>query len=346
MTKNVLSKHPHHITRSKLKLKAIEWNIIYAIVGKLQGYLQNDVHYNFKEQEVRIAFRDISSLNNYTRLRKAFSSIVSREVEFELNVPGTDKIKKKVTTLISGLDYVVNSGYVTFYVPKSACVFFCYIGGGYTRLQICIVINLNSIYSKLMYEFCCRWADKGGFSCTIEQLREVLAIEGKYNQIAHLRQKVLDVASDELKTKADYYFSYSLSKNGHRKYSFIHIKIHKNTINVEDTYLGVNEQHYSYVYNFLLMFYPNYQNNKALEIVERIAQKGNINKAYYRFERLDREFANGKTKQDIANLLKYVILPEFGLPKPKKNRSSHQNNKECELVKDLVKRCDLFSKIV
>ncbi|MFV1450307.1 replication initiation protein [Maribacter sp. HS] len=343
----LFTRQPNHIAASNLTLKTLEWNIIFTIIGKLQHCLKKDFNYNYTEQEVKIYFKELDDNNNYSRIRKAFSAIKAKEVEFEVNVPGTNKVKKKVTSLVSGLDYIIKSEYVTFYIPKSACIYFCYIGGGYTRLQLCIAIDLSSVYSKMMYQFCCRWKDKGGYNCTIEKFREWLNITNKLKQNAHLRQKVLDVAAKELKTKADYYFTYQLLKKGNIRFTYISFKIHKNKINPQDRYLGISEKQYGYVYRFLTIFYPTIENDKAYSTIEAIIAKGNLTQSYQRFQRLEDELSNGiKTRRDVKNLLDYVILNELGGIPIKINKKSHQNGNRCETIEDLVKKCDLFSQKV
>lgn len=308
--------------------------------------MNKELNHVFVEQEIIIELKELDQNNNYTRVMKAFSSLSRKQVKYEINVPGTDKIEKNITHLVSSVKHVINSNYISFFIPSPACLFFCYIGGGFTKLQLCIVLNLNSIYSKSMYELCCRWADRGGFSSTISELKKYLSIENKYSQIAHLRSKVLNVAQNELKLKADYYFSYTLTKVNSRKYTNISIKIHKNSTNQEDKYMGVSEDKYSFVYRFLNVMFPNYINDNALQYCEKLVKKGNINRAYYRFMKLDRQYSNGKSKKDIKNLLELVILPELGAKQHKKKSKSYQRSYGCEFNTDLVKRCEILSQKV
>lgn len=337
---------PNHFSTSRFEKTALEKNLLYLIIDKLQCIMNKDLHHGFVEQEIKIELKELDQNNNYTRVLKAFSSLSAKQVRFEINVPGTNTIEKNITHLVSSVKHVVHSNYISFFIPSPACQFFCFIGGGFTKLQLCIVLSLNSIYSKSMYELCCRWEDRGGFSATISQLKKYLSIENKYKQIAHLRRKVLDVAQYELERKADFYFTYALTKVNSRKYTNICIKIHKNSTNQEDKYLGVSEEKYSFVYRFLNIMFPNYINDDALQYCEKLVKKGNINRAYYRFVKLDRQYSNGKSKKDIKNLLEFVILPELGVRQHKRKSKSHQHSNGCALDIDLVKRCEKHSQKV
>jgi plasmid replication initiation protein len=321
--KNIIIQ-PNHISTARFTYTAIEKNIIYTIVDSLQNKMNKDLNQTFTEQEIYIEMKMIEKNNNYKRIRDAVKSLSSKQIEFEINLPGTNKIHKKLTSILSGLDYEINSKYISFFIPSSAVLFFCYIGGGFTSFQKTIAISLNSIYSKLLYELCCRFQDKGGFNTSIERFKIYLSIEHKYKQIAHLRHKVLNVAEKELKQKADYYFSYSLVKVG-RKYTEIKIKIHNNTPNKEE-YYGIKEKDYISVYNFLNRYFPNYVDDKALSYSDQLALLGNIDIANERFKRLDDDYTLGKKKKkDIYNLLNFVILPEFGIKTELKNKSHSKN---------------------
>ncbi len=317
---------PNHISTARFSLSVLEKNIIYTVIDELQKNMSKDLNEVFEEQEITVELKKIEKNNNYSRIRSTMKSLAAKQVEFELRIPGTGKserIQENITSLISGLKYERQSQFISFMVPSSACRFFCYIGGGFTSFQKTIAISLSSTHSKSLYELCCRWADRGGYTCSIEDLKVYLSITGKYDQISHLRHKVLDTSVKELKKKADLFFTYSLKKVG-RKYANISIKIHKNTIDKEE-YYGVREEHYSYVYSFLSRFFPNYINNKALAYSELLVAKGNMDKAYYRFIRLDDEFSTGrKDKRDILNLLIKKILPEFGVKTSVKNQNNTQ----------------------
>lgn len=309
-------RQPNHVSTARFTLTVLEKNIIYIVIDELQKIMNKDFNEVYKEQEIKIELKKIDRNNNYSRIRKAIKSLASKQVEYQVIIPGgtgkSERIQENITSLVSGLKYEKQSQFISFMVPSSACRFFCYIGGGFTSFQKTIAISLSSVYSKLLYELCCRWVDKGGYSCSIDDLKVYLSISEKYSKISHFKQKVLDASVKELKDKADLFFSYSLQKEG-RKFSKISIKIHKNAID-RGEYYGVREEHYAYVYAFLNRFYPNYINDKALKYTEALAEENNIDKGYYRFQRLDDDFTYGrKTKVDILNLLNQIILPELGV---------------------------------
>ena len=126
-----------------------------------------------------------------------------------------------------------------------------------------------------------------------------------------MKSKVLEVAGDELKDKADLFFTYSLNKTG-KKFTDISIKIHRN-IKVNERFVGVRQKSYTEVYLFLNRFFPGYQDNSAQTYTDNISSYGSIEIARDRFIRLDDDISYGrKTKKDVQNLLLARILTELG----------------------------------
>ncbi len=313
---------PNHISTARFKVSIIEKNIIYVILDKLQNRMNKDLNqvYNQKEIiDVIIEMKKVDKNGNYRQILNAIKTLGSKHVEYELQIPQTKRIIETSTSLVSGVQHEKYSEFISVKVPPDAYKFFCYIGGGFTSFQKVIAISLNSIYSKLMYELCNRWVDKGGYSTSIIELKKYLNTGEKYKQIAHLRNKVLDTTIKELKRKADLFFSYTLIKTG-RKYTHIKIKIHRNTSDQNSGFIGVKAEQYTYVYGFLSKFFPNYVDNKALHYTELLAKYELIQRADGRFKRLNEELNSGqKTMKDAYSLLLHVILPEFGIKtKPKK----------------------------
>lgn len=318
MKNTIYIKKPNHISTARFTLTVLEYNIIYCILEELsksQSLISQD---SYSEKEITLELKKIEKNRNYGRVERAINALGSKQVKYILNVPSNGKSSQQVeiniTSLISGLKYVKNSEHISFFIPSQANKFFCYLGGGYTSIQKTIIIGLSSVYSKALYELCCRWQDKGGYNCTIEDLKIYLGIENKYKQIAHFRQRVLDDSISELKVKADLYFSYSLKKSN-RSYDYISIKIHNNYEN-NSGFTGVKEEHYTFVYMFLSRFFPNYENSKAHDYTEALVKNNKIQLAYNRFNRLDDDFSSGrKSKKDIFSLLIKVILPELEIIK-------------------------------
>jgi plasmid replication initiation protein len=303
-------------------MSAIEINLLYFIVGELQQKMELDFNREYKEERITLELKKIDNNKNYSRIKEALKKLRIKEIEFTYNIPNSKKIKELNTSILSGFEHEINSKYITIDIPSKMSKFLCYIGGGYTTFQKVIAINLTSIFSKKMYDFCCRWITKGPvFKGTIEKFKEFLNIQDKYHKISHLQDKVLKVAEKELKNKADLFFTYSFQKTG-RKFTHITLVINKN-VKTGEKFMGVKSEIYSKVYITLRTYFPDHENNSARFYTDRITDLGYLEKIHYRLLRLDDQFSNGtKTKRDIRNLLLHKIFPEFNIAKKPPTKKS------------------------
>ena len=316
-------RQPNHISTARFSLSVMEMNIMYLIVDSLQKKLDNDFNSTYKEEQITIELSKIDKNNNYSRVKSAVKSLMTKSVEFVYNLPDSTKISESSTVIVSGYEHIKQTHYITIDVPAKISKFLCYIGGGYTAFQKTIAISLNSVYSKKMYELCCRFHDRGGYNNSILKFKEYLNITDKYKKISHLKSKVLETAKYELKLKADFYFSYSLSKE-RRSFNKISIKIHTN-VAVNKKYIGFQQKTYSFVYTFLCRFFPTYIDNSALFYTDNLALNGTLETAKNRFQRLDDDISFGrKTKADVLNLLKKIILKELGAFKSSQKEKTTQ----------------------
>lgn len=317
-------KQPNHVSTARYKLSVLEMNILYSIINELQKNMSKDFNTEFKENHLTLELNKIEKNNNYKRVIKAVKSMMLKSVEYDYNIPGTGKINESCTNIVSGYSHIKNSKTLTIHIPSEVSRFLCYIGGGYTNFQMAIAISLNSVYSKRLYQLCCRWQDRGGFyNSSIEDFKTMINISDKYKKISHLKLKVLDKAKTELKQKADYYFSYRLIKSG-RKITSISIKIHSN-VEINQKYVGVKQETYSKVYFFLSRFFPTYKDSSARLYADNIASYGAVETAKSRFDRLDDDITSGrKSNDDVRRLLQKVILKELGAYKNPKNLKTTQ----------------------
>lgn len=312
-TKKIIQ--PNHISTAKYKLSALEINLLYHIIGKLQGKMKKDYNDKFIEEQIILELKDIDKHKNYYKIKKALKRLRIKDIEVKYNLPNSGNIVELNTGIISGFKHQLNSKFITIYIPSAMSKCLCYIGGGFTSFQKVIAINLTSIYSKRMYEFCCRWVTKTPvYKSTIERYKEFLNVQGKYSKISHLKSKVLDIAEKELRNKADLFFTYSLQKTG-KKYTHITFVIHTN-IKINEKYKGVKADVYNRVYIQLRSYFPNHIDNSAQIYTDRISSLGLLEKINNRLQKLDDELLNGhKTKGDIKNLLQHRIFPEYNIAK-------------------------------
>ncbi|MBU3201805.1 replication initiation protein (plasmid) [Clostridium estertheticum] len=101
----------------------------------------------------------------------------------------------------------------------------------YTKYQLKNIMQFKSTYSFRLYELLKQYEGIGNRSITLDNLRVGLDIEKKqYPKYSNLKQKVINVALNEINTKTDIVFDYEEIKTG-RKVTSIKFNIKANKAN-------------------------------------------------------------------------------------------------------------------
>ena len=307
MSKKIIQ--PNQVTKAKYDFSSVQKNVIYKIIGRFQSMMSKG-SVLMEEQKLTFKLKEIDPNRNALRVIKEIEKLYHKPIRYSLN---TDKGEANVlSTVVSSVVHYPKTDEVTFIVPSYAMPFFCHWGAiGYTSYQQTVAISLKSKYSKRLYEYCCKWKDKGGFPLELKELREILNVENKFKQLGQLKQYVLEIAKKELKEHADVWFDYSLHKvGGSRSFNEIRFKIHQNK--PKSVKKGEKGEHYSFVHRFLNHTYPTYSDGMAVLITDKLLETDQIKTAYHRFKKLDDELIEGKKKkEDIIRLTKHILRKDY-----------------------------------
>ena len=195
---------PNSVTNARYDFTPLQKNIVYFILKELQILMSKDKAINqdlFSNFIVSIPVASLAGEKNHSKVIDAAKALMKQPMEY--NYSQDEKMYTVATVLVHTAKHKHGSETVELYVPFDALSLLLYIGKGFTLYQLPIALGLKSKHSKRLYEFCCRWKDKGGYSMSVQELRQMLMIETKYKDINLLRKYVLDVARNELKHSAD-----------------------------------------------------------------------------------------------------------------------------------------------
>lgn len=195
-----------YIARSILKEKpgTYEFQIDLATLKKLSG---------------------IESTNN-TQLKQALDGLVHAVVKF--NILGKDnKEIWGVFALLAGA--TIKNGIVEFgFAPQIHKTLLN--PQIYTALDLNVIKGLDSKYSIAIYELARDYINVEIPKMTIETFRELMGIEEKqYKNSAHLKQKVIDPAVNEVTEKTEIAVTYDLLRKG-RKVTAIKLQAQSNNL--------------------------------------------------------------------------------------------------------------------
>lgn len=216
------------ITSARYDFSLLEKRIIYLIAAQLNGsknlFEGIDLHLPIKR--ILKPTEDTGS-NNYEQVLKAAERLLHRTYK----IVGTNENSKRFkigVAIISSYRIVDGKGLLEVSVDKHIVPYFAELLNTpqVTKLNLNNALSLKSTYSQRLYEFCSRFKDTGWWKVSVEELREMLELEGKFSTWGNLKERVLETAKKELEKKSDIHFKYYTRKTG-KQITHLEFKIFK-----------------------------------------------------------------------------------------------------------------------
>ena len=178
------------------------------IVGRRLS-IDDNVHISLNLRDIMC---DDDKAKHYDYVREAFSSLLSRKVEFL----DADKKMWYGSSVIYNCSIVKASGKATFYVSR---VFLCALldfTKGYCQYDLQVALSLKSPYSVRLFMLLCNQSHPVEFS--IDQLKRMLCQDpDAYQQSADFIKRVVEPARKELDAKGCNSFTISKVSGAYNK---------------------------------------------------------------------------------------------------------------------------------
>lgn len=207
-------------TTAKYDFNVYEKRILYRIVEILQEYMQglklntkhclvitptNDLDFSIPLASLLTSNKD----ENYTRIIKALESLNKKTIRYE-----DDKEWELINLLERPKVVKDNHSFATFRIhPKIGEVFFDF-SKGFKKYELKTAMQFESVYSMRFYELFSH--QKTPINYTIDTLKEIFKIEGKYKQTRDFIKYVIEPAKKELDKCSPYTFHYEPVKEGRK----------------------------------------------------------------------------------------------------------------------------------
>lgn len=187
----------------------------------------------------------------------------------------------------------------------------------FTTYDLMVALTLKSIYSQRMYELCSQYKNRQNktFFLELDKLRFILKVEDKksYQNVAILKQNVLDVAQRELqslyeKGQCDLYFTYRVKDTQGRKILSYYFDIHTKESLSEIDYMTTEAQ-IRRIIEIIKAFVKN--DNKYYKRVQTALQL-TPNVVSEVLDKLNKKVLDYK-KEDLAPIIRYVLKEDFSI---------------------------------
>ena len=107
--------------------------------------------------------------------------------------------------------------------------YFFELKNNFTALQLKSVLNCSSKYAKRLYGLACQWRSVGKKRIEISELKKMLGLinkngEEQFERVSEFKNKVLEIAKEQINKNTDIHFDYELTKRG-RSFQWVTIFI-------------------------------------------------------------------------------------------------------------------------
>ena len=149
---------------------------------------------------------------NYTAVKNALKGLRNKTIEYEDVEKGTWKLIGLIE-----LPKYNKRGYVEFQIHPEIYEAILSFSKGFKKYELKTAMSFDSVYSMRFYEIVS--GQKTPLTYTIDNLRVMLHLEGKYKQTRDFLKRTVLKAKEELDAKSPYSFDYTLKKVGAKIHS-------------------------------------------------------------------------------------------------------------------------------
>ena len=170
--------------------------------------------------------------NAYRDIEAATNRLFERELLF--GDPDTGKYSRN--RWVKRVDFDKDTKTVTLWFNETLAPYFFELTKNYTSYRVKYAAQLTSIYAIRIYELIVSWycQNRTFWEISLDDLRMMLGVTAKYKQFGQLREKVIEIALNQINESTDFELDVSYRKRG-RSYTHIQFRFNrKNEAVAED----------------------------------------------------------------------------------------------------------------
>jgi len=302
------------LTQSRYDFNVIEKRCLYQIIREVR-HLFIDTHTGqkdlFDNMRVTLTPQTLEALGD--KKKDVYNSLVrlrKRDVEIDTE------------------DIWMNTGYVTMvkhdkkkdlYIVEVSSEIMPYLvalAENFTTYDLTVAISLKSSYSQRFYEYCSQYKNRPNktFFFSVEQLRQMMMLEDKYQNGSDFKKNVLDVAQKEIKDlydkgQCELWFEYAVKETDRRKilsyFFFVHTKEEEGQkIDYQEVTACLQR-----ISSILSTFFP-----RDKKFVKRVVQEVQLHPdiAFEMLSKLDKKVLD-YDKKEIPPIIRFVLREDYGI---------------------------------
>lgn len=219
------------LVQAKMPLTKLEHRVVAMLISQLD---RGDEEFGFQKLHIRnlkktSQQKELGSL--YQRAEKICSSLLEKKLEIK-----TEEDGKRVydgISLMNRCKYKEGDGYIEAKFNEEMKPYLLQLKRRFTMYDAGYYVPLRSTHSMRIYELLKMREGVSVLRISVEELRDILGLQDKYEYFSHLEHHVIQKAQEEVDEKTDISFTYDKEKDG-RSVKRVKFFIHSNNEEPED----------------------------------------------------------------------------------------------------------------
>lgn len=230
-------KQPNRVTNARYDYTLQQQKAFFIILREMQDYM--DAQLKNPKGSLQLAL--FNPGDKSIEIRLPLKSITKKPYEYKELIKTFDELRKVSIQFPykdeKGISYVLHTGLIErfalpdavnqntsgkkkyrkdiiIWINKGMAEQLVKLDAGYTRFQLEVAMSAKCKYTPRIYQLISKWKDKGVYIMKIEEFREWLVLEDKYQEYKDLKKWILNPVYNELFQKADVWFDFERIMEG------------------------------------------------------------------------------------------------------------------------------------
>lgn len=232
------------VIEASYKLSLNEQRLILACIGQVNSMkeLTSADRFELTAKEFAKLF-NIKEDKAYQALKEVSEQLFERYVIIDNPDPEEPTLKYTKTRWISSIDYIPEKGKVAVYFAQRMLPYLSLLQGQFTKYKLEHIGKMTCVYAIRLYELLVQWQTVGKREIALEELKELLQLEDKYDRMNNFKARVLEPAISDINTHSNFNVSWKQRKSGrnvtHLIFTFAEKESTQEVIVKEPKILGV-----------------------------------------------------------------------------------------------------------
>lgn len=202
----------NRMVRAKVELTKLEQQVLAALIAEVS---KEDSRFRLLQIRVRDLIRRSSSNSEdfFSRGKEICQSLLDANIEIQVEGGDGERTYSGVN-LFSRCDYVEGKGLIKARFAQDMETLLLGLEGRFTMYLLQFILQLDRRYSMRIYEILKMREWLGTFELSVQEFREILGLENKYDSFSHLRKFVIEPSRKEIGKKTDIQFTYRVERDG------------------------------------------------------------------------------------------------------------------------------------